>query len=194
MTMRHGGDQALATRRPTPRSTHVGLGPAFIDERQPGQAQIRLFVPPFGARLGHVGAGLLGCVERLFLLSGRLQPRSSTSDRCSPTPCGWPPTKPATRRLLHPAELLLAPRSRGANQSVWVPGDSVAAELLSAPCVAVGTKPWRRRRRSPATVAQLSAGFSRSDAASAGSVHWCALRYTCRCSNMKYPCVCPSMP
>ena len=151
MTMRHGRDQSFAARRATARPGHVGLGPALIDEHQLGRAQIGLFVPPFGARLGNVRAILFGRVERLFLLSARVPPASCTSDRRSPKPGASLTTRPATRRSLHPGGPSPAPQSRHANRSAWAADDSVAATPLSAPCAVVATTPWRRRIHSRAT-------------------------------------------
>ena len=59
--------EALPTPGTAPQASHVGLGPAFIEEDKPPRFDATLLAFPASARLAEVFAILLGGPERLFL-------------------------------------------------------------------------------------------------------------------------------
>jgi len=66
-TMRHLGWQALAERPPAAQRSHVGLGPGFVDEDEPGRIDATLVGGPLLAPPRYVRAIALAGDQRLFL-------------------------------------------------------------------------------------------------------------------------------
>src|ERR1700753_3027457 len=67
--MGRGVDQPRAALTAASETNHIGFGPGFIDEDQPGGRQAGLALTPFGSGLGHVRSALLRRVQGLFLVS-----------------------------------------------------------------------------------------------------------------------------
>ena len=59
-------DQALAARRPTVRTGHVGFGPGLIDKDQALRINASLIAPPTGALASDVWPLLLGGAQSFF--------------------------------------------------------------------------------------------------------------------------------
>src|ERR1700704_5815646 len=64
--MGRGVDQPRAALTAASETNHIGFGPCFIDEDQPGGLQAGLALTPFRSSLGNVRSVLLRRVQGLF--------------------------------------------------------------------------------------------------------------------------------
>src|SRR5208282_5179405 len=98
MSVRNMGNEPFANRGASTQTGHFGVGPAFIHKHQPGDwLRCQLFMPVCSF-FGHVGAVLLGGVQRFFYSStpaaAAINPRSKfrmDDPALSPTPPAWHP-------------------------------------------------------------------------------------------------------
>ena len=67
MAPRHAAEQPLSGRRPAALPCHVGLGPGLVEKDQVLYVKFGFQAVPALARLGNIGAQLLGGDQRLFL-------------------------------------------------------------------------------------------------------------------------------
>ena len=67
VAVRHGGDQARSAGRPAMGARHARRRPGLVEEHQAGRVETGGCLGPGAARLGYVGAVLLGRAEPLFL-------------------------------------------------------------------------------------------------------------------------------
>ena len=98
MSVRNMGDEPFADRSASTQTGHLGVGPAFIHEHEPGGWLRRQLFVPVRPLFGHVGPVLLGGVQRFFYSStpaaAAINPPSKfqTDDPdASPTPPAWHP-------------------------------------------------------------------------------------------------------
>jgi hypothetical protein len=75
--MRSFGNQPLASRRTSMAARHIGFGPGFVDEDDPGRIKPALLLLPLRPPLRHVGPILLAGMQASFL---KLMP--SCSKKC----------------------------------------------------------------------------------------------------------------
>ena len=66
VAVRDSVDDALAAKGPAVQPSELGMGPAFIEKRQPPHVEMRLPEPPSLAAVGDVGAQLLSRMDNFF--------------------------------------------------------------------------------------------------------------------------------
>ena len=102
VSMRDGRDESLVGRCSVAPAGHFAVGPTFIHEHQPGRAVYGKPLMPMHPLFDHVGAVLLGGVQRFFYRSTPACAATHPPSKSQTDGPGAHPTRPASHRAARP--------------------------------------------------------------------------------------------